>query len=354
MRIVLLGWIALALGCAGPARPAGSPPPAPLARADRAAAASLPRRVWITAPDDAWAITSDRSVLRWDGRAWAIALDAPGQPRFREIWASGRDEVWVIGARPARTERFGDVVEDTPSQSEVLRWNGAAWAPVPLPPLGARVVSAIHGSAPDDLWLATIADGPEGEQPSPDPALLLRWDGARWSPHELPALRSIKAVWARSRTEAWLVGTVDRDPALWRWDGRAWQRDAAIAAAHVWGDASGTWASTRTGEVWHRAGPGWKLAAPALPGTLHRLVGGDGPPWLRTRTELLAWRDRAWKPVEIPPGFEPRTIGSRDGEAWIVGTLDREVAALHLSAGRSTLHRELVPAHSGSRPRTPS
>ncbi|MDF2697491.1 MAG: Type fimbrial biosis protein PilY1, partial [Labilithrix sp.] len=61
-----------------------------------------------------------------------------------KVWGSSKHDVWAIG-----------------SGGTVIHWDGAAWAPTPLPanPLPIKnTFFAIWGSGPNDVWIASTSD----------------------------------------------------------------------------------------------------------------------------------------------------------------------------------------------------
>ena len=70
---------------------------------------------------------------------------------------------------------------------------------------------------------------------------MLHYDGARWSPIEVPTRQDLVGVWGRAAHDVWLVGhhgtIVHFDGLAWRW--RDSGTDELLHA--IWGDASGVW-----------------------------------------------------------------------------------------------------------------
>lgn len=206
----------------------------------------------VAGPNDAWTIgwgykNTAGALLRWDGAAWAeVPVDVPGATRVRpdDVVAVG-DEVWLIG-------KGYDDGQEPRQLSFAKRWDGAAWQDLPLPaPANEATLDAI-GGAPDDLWIA----GTRG-----DAAMALHWDGTAWAevpvpPVEMPenALFEVNDVAARARDDVWISAAAriydqpeQTEPVLLHWNGAAWSEAPAPDAG-------------APGEFVHAEGALWNLA----------------------------------------------------------------------------------------------
>jgi hypothetical protein len=93
--------------------------------------------------------------------------------------------------------------------------------PVPIPgavPTQESIVTDIHGSGPNDLWIALGASGPGG---------ILHSDGTNFIPPAgLPGTdfgAGIDRVWAYSPTNVWVTFSSGPRPVpFYRYDGTAW------------------------------------------------------------------------------------------------------------------------------------
>lgn len=121
------------------------------------------------------------------------------------------------------------------------RWDGAQWVRDPWFEEGAWI-EAIHGSAPNDVWVA-------------ERKRLSHWDGSTWTAVTLPEDTVAEQVWTPGGGEVWVAG---EEAALYRRRGGAWERFEVedLGGVYVWTSLSGCspadiWA---TGKVLGAAG----------------------------------------------------------------------------------------------------
>jgi hypothetical protein len=128
------------------------------------------------------------------------------------IWGTGANDVWVAS-------HAGDA--DALPRALLLRGDGSSWSEVSHRPAAAvpSEIADIWGTGADDVWVvgAEHADGIMSPTGTID-----HWDGVRWSRAEHPvraSTSSFAAVWGTSRTDVWAL-----DPAgpLVHFDGDRW------------------------------------------------------------------------------------------------------------------------------------
>jgi hypothetical protein len=121
--------------------------------------------------DSAWAVgftqssTGDRGTLslRWNGTAWTVVPNpSPAGTTLDSVAALPDGTAWAVGA----------TANGAGSGMLMLRWNGAAWTRVPLPDPAGSALSGVTALSDDDAWAVGYADGK---------ALIMRWDGQKWS-----------------------------------------------------------------------------------------------------------------------------------------------------------------------------
>ncbi|MCG5216353.1 hypothetical protein [Streptosporangium sp. KLBMP 9127] len=111
--------------------------------------------VWQNSPSDVWAVGQTGEsplVLRWDGASWKrVALPPDWRGELTSVTAFGPRDVWIASLR----------TETTPRHVVLLHWDGRMWTRERSPSPGEvtrAVVERIPGSS--QLWLATsIVDG---------------------------------------------------------------------------------------------------------------------------------------------------------------------------------------------------
>src|SRR5262249_37861355 len=137
-----------------------------------------------------WALGSGKSgpsARHYDGTTWG-PVSMTGIPasetRFQLGWASASGEVWAIG------------------EEGTYRRAAAAAAGTTMPVSAL----AVHGSAPDNVWLIDRSTGQ-----------LTRWDGAAFTAISAP-LPHCSAAHGLSANEVW----VGCDTSLEHWDGAGW------------------------------------------------------------------------------------------------------------------------------------
>jgi len=233
--------------------------------------------VWAVSPNEAW-VAGDGRVARCDGETCTTMLPSPGGSPY-DVWASGSDDVWVVG-----------------SDGLVRRWDGVEWQ---TPASAARgTLWSVTGTGPRDVWIVACGSSPDGVlqfggsvladvdgAPSVcpyrdwwhrpdivaiatddvwlggDPGLW-HWNGSDWNRVVLPAgAVGVEKIHATSRDDVWVI---DREGGLRHWDGATWAR-ALI------GDF------TRITDVWGSGGDDmWVLSGGAR---LRRVEPPEGCPW---------------------------------------------------------------------------
>jgi hypothetical protein len=219
-----------------------------------------PTDVWVLG--HSWSNPEQPLVAHWTGDGWR-AGEAPVVPDFqygflavdavsaRDVWAVGNgvtmsDHVpapvvghydgatWSVASVP--TPSNSDVLTDIDMTSAtngwavgwrygatdlmplVMRWRNGRWATMSLPPVGdgSALLEHVHARAGNDVW----AVGSQG-----DSALVMHFDGTRWSRVEVPdsgaadARDTLSSVTAVSAGEVWAVG----DSCVWGWNGNECQ-----------------------------------------------------------------------------------------------------------------------------------
>ncbi len=194
-----------------------------------------------TAPDDIWI----DCALHFDGVSWRSYPDPTGPPspcRGSSLYGSDPDRYFAV---------------QVSSSGDYRQWDGAVWALRSLPPRPVPRAQplAVHGSGRDDVHM--VGRG----------SCLAHFDGKEWRLQEAPLPVDLRAVWARSSTEAYAGGSrapledysLPPDPGvLLAWDGSRWGQIASPTTEeirHLAGDRDNLYLATDR-EVFERDGQG--------------------------------------------------------------------------------------------------
>ncbi|MGI5159326.1 hypothetical protein [Microbispora sp. CA-102843] len=258
-----------------------------------------------TSADDVWLFDDDMTVWRWDGRRWSRRERPPCPPSaiLRTAVATTGGQVWVAGYLDP---------PDGPSTEFLARWSGASWSSVPSPS-GLRF-HRLRAAAPDDVWaLAWRAD---------DSDAIERWDGHGWRPVPLPASLDGAKVYLYdvapvSGREAWVAGSYLRQEGsqaalLMRWDGERWTTAAGVPAGTI---GFGRVAADGHGGVWLGAQSGHDSNP-------HILLHFDGRSWMYEKAPRVHDSQSVSAFARIPGGDRMIAVGGNpsydeDSQAWI-------------------------------------
>jgi hypothetical protein len=131
---------------------------------------------------DAWAVGSDMSthqpvIVRWDGHS-LVRMPSPAPGELFGVSALSPTEVWAVGSYAL--PRAHTV------QTLVLRWNGSQWSAIPSPDPSPffNALQDVRVLSPTDVWATGYSIDARTHRHK---ALVLRWNGAKWSTIRLPA-----------------------------------------------------------------------------------------------------------------------------------------------------------------------
>ncbi len=187
------------------------------------------------APDNVWAVgtkiceSSTALVEHWDGQRWS-RVKVPSPRRATSVGLEGvtaisADNAWAVGSSSHGLR---------PGRNHVLHWDGTRWSRVPAPSPGpatcGHFLSAVTGSAADDVWAAGSRSC--GSSVTPE---MLHWDGTDWTKTPFPNTGfddppgdGLYGVVAPSKRSAFAVGIAKTGGAsvevgfIERWNGRLW------------------------------------------------------------------------------------------------------------------------------------
>ncbi|MDQ5826406.1 MAG: S-layer homology domain-containing protein [Chloroflexota bacterium] len=210
--------------------------------------------------DDAWAVGSVWNgnngmvdvIDHWDGSRWGPggSLHSLGGTKetfnLSDVTAVGPGEMWAVGSYSSETNQRGLLVHcklgegcliaprigayftalsaasandiwavgtdhwQSGGKSMIGHYDGTAWSLVPAP--DPRILTAIDARAADDVW--AVGEG----------GLIARWDGSKWSvvPGVPGSNVGLSDVVALDVDDAWIVGSIDGQPAIEHWNGEEW------------------------------------------------------------------------------------------------------------------------------------
>jgi hypothetical protein len=173
-------------------------------------------------------------AMHYDGTTWSVVPT----PNF----GSRANALLSVAAVPSRAWAVGYYIgSDFLSHSLILAWNGHEWDVVPHPqPFATENLYGVAAISPGDVW--AVGSGRDGE--GAFHAIALHFDGSAWSVVHTPDAGDggnvLYGVSARATDDVWAVGQkiddAGPDQALvLRWNGARWSEVAAAPA----GDASG-------------------------------------------------------------------------------------------------------------------
>jgi hypothetical protein len=233
-------------------------PPVP---APTGATGSVLRDVSVLSPSNVWAVGAWWSgkehplAVHWDGAAWTdlpVPETLPPSENYHlaAVDAVTSADVWAVGS--TESQATGPLI---PS-ALALHYDGATWTPAP----GATGLVASPSSLAD-VDMRTATDGwAVGQQVVGDlPAqpLILRWTIDHFTPVSVPKIGSaarLTSVFAVGGDDAWAVGSLEnatgrREALVLHWDGVRWSRQAVPTAGAV-DETLQSVAGSGTGEVW--------------------------------------------------------------------------------------------------------
>ncbi len=171
----------------------------------------------------------------WNGKRWSMVATPNPSARggrhdaiLRAVTIRSASDAWAVGYLLTGRRMLA-------SRTLIAHWNGRRWRIVPSPSVRAstgvlnNILFAVSADRSNDAWAVGLYGGEAGGYGGRgDHALVLHWNGHRWSRAALPVIRErslLSGVAARGG-RAWAVG--DRGvqprqrPLIERWDGRHW------------------------------------------------------------------------------------------------------------------------------------
>jgi hypothetical protein len=250
---------------------------------------------------DAWAVGYTSSgqplIMHWDGTSWSPER-GPSIPSgtLRGVSMVSATDGWAVGTEYSATAET----------TLIEHWDGTHWTRVPSPsPRVDNQLAGVSMASVTDGWaVGWIGDVNNNVYR----ALLLHWDGTRWTrvPVSVPVgMTELWSVSAASAADAWAVGLQTRNLGnllLLHWNGSSWSEapgplDRAVETIPGVSDAA-------PGNAW--------------------IVGNRGiPNTTAVATLTLHWNGTMWRPVPSPsPGQSDELRGVAivsTSDVWAVG-----------------------------------
>ncbi|WP_131741492.1 hypothetical protein [Actinomadura roseirufa] len=146
------------------------------------------------APDSLYA-------LHYDGTSWSVVPMAQtdsktdsNSPVPNAVVAIAPDDVWMVGNQ----SNFATPITLTE------HWNGTKWSIVPSPfdhdsttpnTISSGVLAAVTARGPNDVWAGGNSFGfTDGDQAGVYSALLIHWDGTRWTQQPAPTSGTYNSI----------------------------------------------------------------------------------------------------------------------------------------------------------------
>jgi hypothetical protein len=224
------------------------------------------------------------SCQRWDGRRWSVT--ACGVKEASDIWASGPDDIWVVGNHLS-SSGFNSITHRA-------HWDGQKWTSETFwdyQPGYTEPFESVFGFAKDDVWMNGT----------------WHYDGHTWS--RVCRGTSQRRLWGLDAQR--LFGSAAGE--LARFDGTGW-----TALAQTWKSpalfgpslSGGAWAVLQDGVVLERDAERWKGQRPGADSARYarsfRTAFGSGPEdvWATNGAGLFHWDGAVWThmPVSRYPG----------------------------------------------------
>jgi hypothetical protein len=203
--------------------------------------------VWAASASDAWIITSQGELLRWNGSTVASMGTLSSGRSPSAIWGSSSTDIWIVGAQGLIAHWDGQTLSEQASPTTQSLWS-------------------VSGTSGSDVWV--VGEG----------GTVMRFNGAGWVTLNAPLVATLGPIVPRvgmpghflvaagARVlDAVLTGATATWSQLGTVPGTA--SVTAIAAA-----GPTVWAGTRTGQLLFWDGTSWiTTTSPANVGTVHTL-----------------------------------------------------------------------------------
>jgi photosystem II stability/assembly factor-like uncharacterized protein len=204
--------------------------------------------VWGNAGDDIFAVGDEKTILHYNGSIWSKTTALSERVEyvdFQDVWAGGPNDVFVVGGHDILTR-----------YAVILHYDGVKWSETILRDCGP--LNSVWGTGPNEVFAVG------------DDATVLHYDGSSWSRMAAPGSRycDLEGVWASGPNDIFAAGgTGPRDNGPWilHYDGSRWSRMKTPTSLGCATELNGIWgrgpddvfAVGNSGLILHYNGSSW-------------------------------------------------------------------------------------------------
>jgi photosystem II stability/assembly factor-like uncharacterized protein len=130
-------------------------------------------------------------VVRFTGASW-VEVPTGVSELLHGVWGLAENDFYVVG-----------------DGSTALHWTGLQWKLVPVAPGFEHIFHDIHGTAPDDIDIATEFLGIStlaGAGALHAGGYIYHWDGSAWTPTFQEPIHDVLSVWRADATSGFACG----------------------------------------------------------------------------------------------------------------------------------------------------
>lgn len=238
----------------------------------------------------AGAVGSAPPTARSVSPGWQLRSSGSGLGYLSSVVALGPGNVWAAGASTPAGK---------PPAALVMRWDGARWSKVAITQPAVFGPATVAASAATNVWVFSTLGQSD----------ILRWDGVRW--HRVPVPSGYNSGESSpvvlSPSNVWMYGVTFNPPhvtgcltTIWHWNGRGW-------ASHP---VTGFCATSMSASSWRNV---WLAGTQGLPS-----------PTSPRKIEAFRWIRQSWRPASMPHPYEyasgytlPEVVAASASSIWI-------------------------------------
>ncbi|MBN1343024.1 MAG: hypothetical protein JXQ73_10115 [Phycisphaerae bacterium] len=228
------------------------------------------RNVWSSGPDDVFVACSEGAVLHYDGSTWTT-MSTGTSTELDGLWGTGPNDVYVCG-------KYGSL----------LHYDGSSWSSVDCG--SSALLTGVWASGSTDIHVVGVG------------GVLRHWDGTAWSDTSVEPMDGLRKAWGTAQDKVWVVG---EGGLIVHFDGLDWALTDSGTTEDlydVWGlDANNVFAVGAGGTIVKYDGSAW---ASVTSGTTQTLWGvcGTGPNEIYAvgaNGTVVRYDGASWSPIDI-------------------------------------------------------